>query len=116
MPRATQGRVLSHISSPKGIASSWLMMKRGCTVITACDDPSIAKPLEMWDPELRTVQPEEDLFAQAIHERAAAISLDWRVADLKERQLPDDALPVFYPLIGLSDDELAALHERIARS
>ena len=116
MPRATQGRVLSHISSPEGIASSWLMMKRGCTVITACDDPSIAEPLEKWDPELRTVLPEGDLFAQAIRQKAAAISLDWRVTDLKEESLPSGALPVFYPLIGLSDDDLAALHGRIARS
>lgn len=117
MPRATQGRVLSSISSPSGLVSSWLLMRRGCTVITACDDPSsMAEPLQKWDPELRTTARQEDLFAQAAKERCAAVSLDWRTCDLREKTLPTGDLPVFHPLIGFNDEELASLRDRIERA
>ena len=115
MPRATQGRVLSSVSSPSGAVASWLLMKRGCTVITACDDDSLARHLEKWDPEFKAVRSEEDLFSQARRARCSAVSLDWRLADLEERELPTGSLPVFHPLIGLIDDELAALSDRVER-
>jgi adenylyl- and sulfurtransferase ThiI len=115
MPRSTQGRVLSSVSSTAGTAASWLLMKRGCTVITACEDDSLVEHLEKWDPELRVVRKEKDLFAQASREKCSAISLDCRIRDLDEMELPTGPLPVFHPLIGLTDDEMAVLQDRISR-
>ncbi|UCE91039.1 MAG: hypothetical protein JSV90_06355 [Methanobacteriota archaeon] len=116
MPRATQGKVLSSVSSPAGTVASWLMMKRGCTVVTACDNDSDARALEKWDPEFKAVRREDDLFSLARRERCSAISLDWRIDDLSRGSLPTGPLPVFHPLMGMDDDELAALRDRIERA
>lgn len=116
MPRATQGRVLSFVSSPAGAAASWLLMKRGCRVVVACDDESIARPLEKWDPEVRIIGREEDMFSQAGRERCAALALDWRVSDLHDRELPIGSVSVFHPLMGMTDGEVAVLLDKIERN
>ncbi|MGD9963159.1 MAG: THUMP domain-containing protein [Thermoplasmata archaeon] len=113
MPKGTQGRVLSVVGSERGIASSWLMMKRGCNVTVASEDGSLPSPLAAWNPDLRVVSPEEDLFAQARYLRCEGVALEWGVDDLERGAFLKGDLPVFHPLIGMSQEDVRRLLERV---
>ena len=113
MPKGTQGRVLSVVETPRGLASSWLMMKRGCNVVVASADAAVPAPLSSWNPDLKVVAPEEDLFAQAKWLKCEGVVLEWGVADLDSRASPKGDLPVFHPLIGMTEDEVRRLLDRV---
>ena len=115
LPKGTQGRVLAFMSSSRGLAAAWLLMKRGCTVVAACDEVELCKPLSGWDNGIRILPREGDPFAQAEAERCLAVVLDWSIDDLGNRGGLKGGVPVFYPLVGIGDDEAMRLSERIAR-
>ena len=114
MPKGTQGKVLSLAESERGVASSWLLMKRGCNVIVASARDDIPEPLRAWNPDLRVVRPEQDLFSQARYLRCSGVSVEWAVPDLERGKALKGDLPVFYPLIGMSEDEVRRLLDRIS--
>jgi thiamine biosynthesis protein ThiI len=114
MPKGTQGRILSLAESEKGIAASWLMMKRGCNVTVASRDGALPSPLAKWNPDLKVVDPEDDLFAHAKWLKCEGIALEWGVADLEGRASPKGDLPVFHPLIGMTQGEVRKLLDRIS--
>ncbi len=113
MPKGTQGKVLSVLDSPSGPAASWLLMKRGCTVIACSDDSDLIEGVRRWDADLRTAPLEKDLFALARRHECMGIVLPWGLDDLSRRSPPKGDLPVFYPLVGMSEDEVHALVERV---
>ncbi len=115
MPRGTQGRVLSLVESERGIASSWLMMKRGCTTVVASQDERFVEPLRGWDADLKVVEPEKDLFGLANRLRCSGLALEWRLSDLERSGAPEGPLPVFYPLIGMDDREVGSRVAGITR-
>jgi thiamine biosynthesis protein ThiI len=115
MPKGTQGRVLSLVASERGIASSWLMMKRGCTTVVATEDEGLVAPLKEWDAELKVVPPDGDLFDLAQRHRCSGVALEWRLDDLERSGAPEGPLPVFYPLIGMDDREVDARISTITR-
>ncbi len=115
MPKGTQGRILSLVESEVGAASSWLMMKRGCTTVVATENEELAAKLRDWDADLKVVAPDEDLFTLAQRHRCSGVALQWRLGDLERSEAPEGALPVFYPLVGMNDHEVAALMSRITR-
>ncbi len=116
MPKGTQGRVLSIVSSDRGVAASWLLMKRGCTLVAASDDSRLCGMLREWDADLRTVAPSADPFADASAERCHAIVMDWGVEQFGRLSPPSGTLPVFYPLVGMVNDEVRVLAGRVSRS
>lgn len=113
MPKGTQGKVLSLVASERGIASSWLLMKRGCNVAVACGNEELPSPLASWNPDLKVVRPEEDLFTQAKHLKCEGVVLEWGVSDLEGGAVLKGDLPVFHPLIGMSGEEVRRLLDRI---
>lgn len=113
MPLGTQGKMLSVVDSDLGIASSWLMMKRGCTVLTATDDPNLVKPLESWCPNLKIVPPDPDVFELAKKNACIGIALPWTMKKLETSKPPKGDLPVFYPLVGMNEEETRGLLDRI---
>jgi len=114
MPKGTQGRVLSVLESERGQASSWLMMKRGCNLVLATDDERFAEPLTCtWDTSLKLVRREDDLFRLALGNRCSGIVLEHRVEDIDRLGALKGPLPVFYPLVGMSADQVASLLRRI---
>lgn len=115
MPKGTQGRVLSVVSSSRGIAASWLMMKRGCTVVAASDDDELCARLKAWDTELRTTSPSGRPFEDAAAHRCHAVALDWSLREFEGTPAPKGPIPAFYPLVGLLDDEVERLVERVTR-
>lgn len=117
MPLGSQGRLLSVIDSEEAIASTWLMMKRGCSVIVAARDPAMAEPLDRWYPNLKRVPMEpDDLFALAERSECFGIGLPWKLEEIERRGALKGPLPVFYPLVGMTKEEVRSLTERIVRA
>lgn len=113
MPLGTQGKMLSIVSTERGVASSWLMMKRGCTVFLATDDADLAGPLRTWCPNLKVGPLAEDLFALAHEHDCIGLTLELSLMDIERGGGLKGDLPVFYPLIGMSDAEVEKLLSRI---
>jgi thiamine biosynthesis protein ThiI len=113
MPLGTQGRLLSVVDSEEGLAASWLMMKRGCSVINSTSDASIIEPLGKWYPNLKIVEPGKDIFEQAKELDCIGIALDWTLKKIEESKPPKGDLPVFYPLVGMSKEEIMGLMDRV---
>jgi thiamine biosynthesis protein ThiI len=113
MPLSTQGKVLSVVSSERGLASTWLMMKRGCSVLAMARDQSMLKPLDAWYPNLRSMPPAEDLIDAAVKNECIGIALELSMSDVSERSFVKGDLPVFYPLVGMSEEETKGLVRRI---
>jgi thiamine biosynthesis protein ThiI len=113
MPLGTQGRMLSAVDSEYGIASTWLMMKRGCSTLVAVDDRTLIEPLKSWCPNLKTVDPERDLMALAQKNDCVGMALAWGLKDIERLGAPKGELPVFYPLVGMSKEEIEGLLARI---
>jgi hypothetical protein len=115
MPKNTQGRVLAMLSSERGVAAAWLLMKRGCTVVAACGDPKLADQLAAWDADLKIIAPEGDMFRKAADERCLAVVTDWGVNELGSNPALKGPVPVFYPLTGLDNGQLCTLLDRVTR-
>jgi thiamine biosynthesis protein ThiI len=113
MPLGTQGKMLSIVDSERGIASSWLMMKRGCTVLISADDSGSVRPLENWCPNLKTVAREHDIFELAKKNDCIGIALAWTMKEIERSKPPKGDLPVFYPLVGMNEEETRSLLDRI---
>lgn len=113
MPLGTQGRLLSVIGSEIGIASSWLMMKRGCSVVNAASEKSLVEPLDKWYPNLKIVDLSSDVFAQAKDLDCIGIALDWTFKEVEMSKTLKGDLPVFYPLVGMGKEEIMGLMDRI---
>jgi len=113
MPLGTQGRVLSILDSENAIASSWLMMKRGCSMLAATSDQSLLAPLEKWYPLLKSTLPEDDLFASAAKHDCMGIALPWTLREIESHGTPKGDLPVFYPLVGMNETEINSLLSKI---
>ncbi len=113
MPLGSQGRALCIVDSEQGLASTWLMMKRGCSVLVATADATTIEPLEAWYPNLKAIDPQDDLIQLAQANGCIGVALAWRMKDLESRGPLKGELPVFYPLIGLSEEEVSGLIGRI---
>ncbi len=114
MPLGTQGRVLGIVEKPRDIAACWPIMKRGCRVIVATDNPELAQPLTAWDPDLKIVQP-GDLQTLADAQRTEGITIGWspEIFDANQDKLAELDLPVFFPLIGMADADIEKLLAKI---
>jgi thiamine biosynthesis protein ThiI len=116
LPLGSQGRALALVDGPSGMVAAWMAMKRGCRVIVAAPPGSAdADALRRWEPGLKTLElpPEgalEDLVRMA---RAGAVFLGTRGREFDPAKRPIVSVPVFEPVIGLEDAEIAALAERI---
>jgi len=113
MPLSTQGKVLSVVASERGIASTWLMMKRGCSVLGMTDDPSLLRPLDAWYPNLKSMTHEPDILKAAQNNECIGIALELSLDDIPRKGALKGDLPVFYPLVGMSEEETKGLIDRI---
>lgn len=114
MPKGTQGRLLSVVDSADGVASSWLLMKRGCSVIVTGPDRRLVEPLLRWDPDLRFAERDGDLVSQARTSDCIGLTLQLMLEDLTEGRSLKGDLPVFYPLVGMTREEVDRLLGRIS--
>jgi thiamine biosynthesis protein ThiI len=113
MPLGTQGRMLAMLDSEGAIASTWLMMKRGCSVLVVTEDESLVEPLRAWYPNLRIAHPEHDMTTLAGNNGCIGITLAWGLEEIEKRGAVKGDLPVFYPLVGMNEEETKGLLARI---
>lgn len=115
MPKGTQGRVLSELHDERGLGSSWLMMKRGCNLYLAVSGGADPEPLRAWDPDLKTLPAVDDLIALAKENDCAGLALSHSLKGIEDGGAVKGDLPVFYPLVGMTQEEVDALLDRIRR-
>ncbi len=112
LPLGTQGKVVAYVEEPDGVLAAWLMMKRGCSVISAyLEDGRWAKALKYWDPDSvsRRVYALEQMRDLAQREDALGFVYPWDLERLGEGTLR----PAFLPLIGLSDEKLEKVRQTV---
>lgn len=113
MPLGSQGRALSIVDSENGLASTWLMMKRGCSMLIMTTDRLLVEPLENWYPNVKTVDHSDDPFQVARTGECLGVTLAWRLDEIAKNGPLKGNLPVFYPLVGMSKEEVKSLIDRI---
>lgn len=103
LPVGSQGKVVAKVDDDRGMVSAWLMMKRGCR-ITADGDPERIALLRRYDPLLKS----GDWNPQAL-----GYVLGTDVNGLDSVDVTAYDVPVYFPTIGMTDDEVAGLAETI---
>lgn len=113
MPLGSQGRILSVVDSENGLASTWLMMKRGCSALIMTADPSLVAPLGTWYPGIKTVEPSIDPLSLAMKNECMGVALGWRLGEIEKNGPLKGKMPVFYPLVGMTEEEVRSLICRV---
>ena len=109
LPLGCQGRVIAEVDDIRGIVSAWMMMKRGCRVMVHGDrDISI---LRCYAPMLRELDDSEteNGAVKEILGRVKGTSLD----GIGSVDVSEYDVPVYFPTVGMTDDEVDALYQSI---
>ena len=104
LPVGSQGKVVAHVEDDRGLVSAWLMMKRGCRVMLRGED--YLPLLRQYDPIMRAVDQDggRNVFGYV---------LGTRLEDVGKIDVSSYDLPVYFPTIGMTDDEVVTLAETI---
>ncbi len=106
LPLGTQGRVIADVEDDRGILSAWLMMKRGCKVLIRGNvDLSI---LRMYDPDLKEITGEGNL------KKILGYVLGTSLNGLEFVDVSKYDVPVFFPTIGMTDDQVSDIISQIS--
>lgn len=97
-PVGSQGKVLAVIDDDRGLASAWLMMKRGCRVIAS--GSADWSCLRAYDPLIRE---------GTEHKQALGVVMGTSLGSLDSVDVSGYELPVYFPTIGMSDAEVSEL-------
>ena len=108
LPIGTQGKVIAYIDgSERSIVSAWLMMKRGCRALMAGDgDFSV---LKQYDTYLRRYDENKD-----DQKRILGVVMGTDLNGLDSVDVSQYELPVFFPTVGMTDEEVSALYRDIS--
>ena len=114
-PMGTQGKVMALITDKKSIYAAWLMMKRGCRTRLLCSNDeafTLAKYLEPWQLNFKPIKLDgerddiDNALDMAKKVRAEALVLGYTFEEFQKKDKIKAQIPIFYPLIGLSDSEI----------
>lgn len=124
LPLGTQGKVLAIVrsgdasgksrrglgaddgSAGRDMLAAWLLMRRGCKAVLLTENESLIEPMHQWDPRLRTAKAMgEEPNGIAGKMKCEAI-VSGRDIDEIHGWKAEGALPVLYPLVGLSKTEI----------
>lgn len=121
MPLGTQGRVAAFIDDKKSVVAAWLLMKRGCSTIPIYKESNrnaacYLKALEGWNNLVKPFVIKSDNLSEQVQEiekfsrRNDALAI---VIGFDEIKKTKSFLPLFFPLIGLDNDEIKKLWQKI---
>jgi tRNA uracil 4-sulfurtransferase len=116
LPMGSQGRALAVVGNEAGMVAAWMGMKRGCRiVIAAADADRFVEPLRKWDVRLKSLRlpAEGDLSELVRIARAEAVFLGTRWSDFDPKKRIALGVPIFEPVIGLPDEEIQRIADRI---
>lgn len=113
LPLGSQGKVLAPIEDDEGLVAAWLMMRRGCRVVAAGDEPTVSI-LRKWDPQLIVVNPAvgDGLVRLAAKMRVPFLAVPDR-DPAQASKAGDVPVLVSHPLIGLADAEVSRLSRMV---
>ena len=106
LPLGSQGTVVAEVNDDRGLASAWLMMKRGCRVAVVGDYGSDV--LRHFEPNLKVLT--EDM---PYPKRALGVVLGSSIDRLKTTNGMRSGLPLFFPTIGMTDEDVGGLLKEI---
>lgn len=108
LPVGTQGKVIAYIDrSERSIVSAWLMMKRGCRALMAGDgDFSV---LRQYDTHLRAYDENSEDRVKVL-----GIVMGTDLDGLDSVDVSQYQLPVFFPTVGMTDEEVSSLYRDIS--
>ncbi len=116
LPLGSQGRALAVVDGDGGLVAAWMAMKRGCRIVVAIPQGSAAADaLRPWEPGLKMVEyGGADRLEELVRvSRAGAVFLGTRGREFDAEGRPQVSVPVFEPVVGLTDKEVADLAARI---
>ena len=104
LPMGSQGKVVADIAGGRGTVSAWMMMRRGCRVLVTGDGDT--DTLRMYDPGLRVLSGDESkgMFKEILAKVSGA-----NVGNLSEYDYGSYDLPVFFPTVGMTDEETSVM-------
>lgn len=104
LPVGSQGKVIAHVGDDRGLVSAWLMMKRGCRVLLRGDE--YLPILRQYDPIMRAVGHDggRNVFGYV---------LGTALEDVGTVDVSAYDLPVYFPTMGMTDNEVAVLADTI---
>lgn len=111
LPLRSQGRVISIIGDRKSLLASWLMMRRGCNtfLVNRSDlDPAEIAVLEPWNPWWNGVIDDVEINIDDLIrlKRCSGIVFGHTNEELREMAHSKFEIPLFYPLIGMTGEEI----------
>ena len=109
LPLGSQGRVFADISDERGMVSAWMMMKRGCRTMVRGDCG--IDILRSYDPTLRSVT-DEEIESGSVKEILGMV-LGTSLEGLDSVDVSKYDVPVYFPTIGMTDDEVKDLRGQI---
>lgn len=98
LPVGSQGKIIADITGDRGLVSAWLMMKRGCRAL--CKGDNDIELLRKYDPYVKMVNEKNA-------KDALGISMGLDLKDIPSFDPSAHELPVFFPTIGMSDEEVS---------
>lgn len=112
LPMGSQGKILAVVEKERDVVAAWLMMKRGCKVVVVSSSNPVSSLLKPWDPALRVVGPAP--FEKLIGDfRALAVAFGYGLEDFEEIKKLKLSVPAFFPLVGMSEEEITKRFEAI---
>ncbi len=123
LPYGCEGKVVGIIRDWRWAVACWLVMKRGCRLIPLVegkDGETALEVLQGWTGKTKFAIAERvdvpsllsEAAVLAVRKRASAIVTGLNWSDIAKEPVKGE-LPVFYPLTGYSDEEIAALGRQI---
>src|SRR5207247_3675088 len=107
------------VQDQAGMVAAWMGMKRGCrTVIAASsseDFEDFVEPLRKWDVRLKVLDlPANGDPGELVRiARAEAVFLGTRWDELDPKTPPEVGVPIFEPVIGLTEEGISKIAARI---
>ena len=106
LPVTSQGKVIAVAEDIRGMVSAWLMMKRGCRVVLTTD--TYFDVLRQYDPALKLLHGNGNGGRNVL-----GYVMGNTLENLKEVDVTSYDLPVFFPTIGMNDDEVGEIARTI---
>ncbi len=109
LPVGVEGTVAALISNENDLMSAYLIMKRGCSIVTLTKDRSLAEKLNKFTADIEIIEYKKDWMPdlkEAIKEQKAKAFVSGETLKNMTDLEKDIDLPILRPLIGLDKEKI----------
>jgi thiamine biosynthesis protein ThiI len=105
LPMGSQGKVVALVETERDALAAWMLMKRGCRVFVSTSSQEAASMLGAWDPRLKVFVGRD--LQKVLHDvKALATVHGYGIGDIDRIKELRSQVPAFFPLTGMTDDEV----------